>query len=120
MNVRRLEINAAATKSVTENAPWFQRRNTIVSKSELHKTRMKKSNTIIAIILCNIRSLPFISISVYPECTINGYPVRRFFKNQKVDGIEAERDEGSPGELSIPLSRYERSIGDIFFIARVR
>jgi hypothetical protein len=54
---------------------------------------MKKSNTIMAIILCNIRSLPFISISVFPEGTINGYPVRRFLKNQKGDGRVAERVE---------------------------
>jgi hypothetical protein len=91
MIVRRLEINAPATKSVIEKAPWFQRRNTIVSKSELHKTMMKKSNTIMAIILCNIRSLPFISISVFPEGTINGYPVRRFLENQKGDWREAEK-----------------------------
>jgi hypothetical protein len=95
MIVRRLEINAPATKSVIEKAPWFQRRDTIVSKSELHKTVMKKSNTIMAIILCNIRSLPFISISVFPEGTINGYPVRRFLKNQIGDGRVAERVEQS-------------------------
>jgi hypothetical protein len=92
MIVRRLEINAPATKSVIEKAPWFQRRNTIVSKSELHKTMMKKSNTIMAIILCNIRSLPFISISVFPESTINGYPVGRFLKNQK-RRLERSREE---------------------------
>jgi hypothetical protein len=92
MIVRRLEINAPTTKSVVEKVPSFHRRNTIVSKSELHKTIMKKSNTIVAIILCNIRSRPFISISVFPESTINGYPVRRLLKNQKVT-VEKQRSE---------------------------
>jgi hypothetical protein len=85
MIVRKLEINAPATKRDTEKAPWLERTNTIVSKSEPHKTMTKKSNTIMAIILCNIRSLPFISISVFPGGTINGYPVRGFLKNQKGD-----------------------------------
>jgi hypothetical protein len=92
MIVRTLEINAPTTKSVVEKVPWFHRRNTIVSKSELHKTIMKKSNTIVAIILCNIRSRPFISISVFPEAAINGYPVRRLLKNQKVT-VEKQRSE---------------------------
>ena len=62
-----------------------------------------------AIILCNIRSLPSISISVFPEGTINGYPVRCHvvLKNQKGDCREAERDEQACQSLKLYRINYD-------------